>query len=185
MSKKLIIAVVGMCGSGKSKVTEILRNSLKVEALYLGGIVLKEIEKKNLEVTSENEKTVREELRKEKGMGVLAELIIPYIDEINTSVILDGLYSFSEYEILKKRYSQNFKVLAVHTNKGLRYSRLSKREIRPLSSDQVDDRDYSEIKNIEKGGPIAIADFHIINNGTEKELEIKILDEIVSICSQH
>ena len=61
-------------------------------------------------------------------------------------------------------------MLAVVTNSGVRKQRLATREIRPLTSEQVDSRDIAEIENMEKGGPIAKADYFIINNGSEKQL---------------
>lgn len=175
MSKKIIIAIVGMCGSGKSTATDVIKNCFEVETIYLGGLVFKELDRRGLERNPENEKIVREELRKNEGMGVIAKLVMPDINKMNSSIILDGLYSFSEYEILKKCYNLNFKVIAIHADKELRYNRLSARKDRPLLPDQVDSRDNSEIRNLEKGGPIAIADFHIINNGNQDEFKSKLL----------
>jgi dephospho-CoA kinase len=49
-----------------------------------------------------------------------------------------------------------------------------KREIRPLTLSEAISRDISEIENIEKGGPIAFADYMVINDGTIKELKTKL-----------
>jgi hypothetical protein len=35
-------------------------------------------------------------------------------------------------------------------------------------------RDYSEIENIEKGGPIAMADYLVVNEGSLKDLHKKL-----------
>ena len=64
----------------------------------------------------------------------------------------------------------NLVLLAVVTNSGVRKERLATREIRPLTAEQVDSRDRAEIENLEKGGPIAKADYFILNNGSEREL---------------
>jgi hypothetical protein len=42
--------------------------------------------------------------------------------------------------------------------------------VRPLTAGQASSRDRSEIENINKGGPIAMADFTIINEATLEEL---------------
>ena len=78
--------------------------------------------------------------------------------------ILDGLYSWDEYKVLKKEFGDNLTVVAIATNSNLRYERLSTREIRPLTREEAVSRDHSEIENLAKGGPIAIADYYIVNN---------------------
>jgi hypothetical protein len=40
-----------------------------------------------------------------------------------------------------------------------------------LTADELDERDVSEIKLLDKGGPIAIADHHIVNDAGPTELE--------------
>ena len=173
---KKIIAIVGMSGSGKSEATSFLKDEYGFDIFYFGGVVLDELKKRGLEINSQNEKEVRESLRREFGIGVLAKKASTAIDNSNSSIILDGLYSFTEYKILKERYLDEFVVIAIHTDKKIRYERLSQRAFRPLSKAEVDFRDYAEIENIEKGGPIAIADYHIINNS-----EMLILKENI-IC---
>ena len=52
---------------------------------------------------------------------------------------------------------------------------------RPLTAEQAQKRDYAEIENIEKGGPIVMADFTVINEETAENLTSKVLayvDEI-------
>jgi dephospho-CoA kinase len=107
-------------------------------------------------------------------MAKLAEPKIDALLNMGSNVLIDGLYSFSEYTYLKNKYGKQLNIIAVHANKGLRYQRLGIRKVRPLTPEQVDDRDYNEIKNIEKAGPIATADFHVLNNGSVEELEAQI-----------
>ena len=54
-----LVAVVGMCGSGKSTAVDYLteRNIPKV---YFGGVVLNAVKEAGLEVNPENEKKIRE-----------------------------------------------------------------------------------------------------------------------------
>ena len=81
------------------------------------------------------------------------------------------MYSWSEYVILKELLGDNLILLAVVTNSGVRKQRLSSREVRPLTPEQVDSRDKAEIENLEKGGPIAKADYFMLNNSLEIKLE--------------
>ena len=170
-----------MSGTGKSEATSLLKDNFGFDVFYFGGVVLDEVKKRGLEINSQNEKDVRESLRREFGVGVLAKKASIAIDSSESSIILDGLYSFAEYKILKELYPENFVVVAIHSDKEVRYARLSQREFRPLSKAEVDGRDYAEIENIEKGGPIAIADYHIINNSEFSVFEedlIKIMNHI-------
>jgi len=169
----VITAIVGLCGTGKSEAAKYIEETFKFKPIYFGGYVLEEVKKRNLEINSANEKYVREDLRKKHGLDVIAKLAADTIHSYVTAgsnVIIDGLYSFSEYEFLKDKFGKQLVVLSIHSPKTLRYKRLGQREVRPLTPREVDQRDFSEIKNIEKAGPIAVADYHIINDGDIQDL---------------
>ena len=76
-----IVAIVGMCGSGKSVASEYLENKLGYKKVYFGGVTMKKLEEANLEVNPENEKMMREKLRKELGMGAYAKVLLPEINQ--------------------------------------------------------------------------------------------------------
>jgi dephospho-CoA kinase len=181
MTKK-IIATVGMCGSGKSVAGERLER-LGFAKVYFGGLTIEEVKRRGLAVNEKNERAVREELRRTHGMGAFALLSLPKIEDFlagGKRVLIDGLYSFSEYKILKEKYGDSLLVIAVFTPRTIRYERLARREERPLTLAEAVSRDYSEIENIEKGGPIALADHTIVNAGLREEL-IRQLDQILKI----
>ena len=97
-------------------------------------------------------------------------LAVHPIDSLSgQDIVLDGLYSWSEYTLLKNKY-KDMVVLAVITNGYIRKERLKNRPIRPLTAEEVDGRDISEIENLEKGGPIAKADYYILNNADKNAL---------------
>ncbi len=52
------------------------------------------------------------------------------------------------------------------------------RSIRPLTKEEVEKRDIAEIEHLNKGGPIAIADYFADNNG-EKDALSRQLDAIM------
>lgn len=163
-----IVAVVGMCGSGKSRATEVFM-AHGWNCIYFGGVTINELKKRNMPINEQNERAVREELRRELGPAAFA---IKLEQDIRDSVaksntVLDGVYSWQEYVKLKELFGDNLIVLAIVTNRGLRYARLSNRPVRPLTAENAEKRDYAEIENLYKGGPIAIADYYIDNNGDE------------------
>lgn len=176
---KNIIAIVGMCGSGKSVATDILE-SMGYKKVYFGGVTMEKLKEANLEINETNEKMMREGLRKELGMGAYAKILLPRIIEYSkeANTVLDGLYSWDEYKILMSELGSNFKMIAIIADKEIRYERLSKRNIRPLDREIAIKRDLAEIENLAKGGPISYADYFIFNNGTVDEYKIR-LNEIL------
>lgn len=174
-----IIAIVGMCGSGKSIASKYFED-LGYKNVYFGGVTMEKLKEAGLEVTPENEKMMREKLRRELGMGAYAKVLLPRILELSKDydVVLDGLYSWSELKILEEEF--DMRTIAIVCDKNLRYDRLSKREIRPFNNEEAKKRDITEVENIEKAGPIAYADYYIYNNGSIEEY-YKRLDEIINI----
>jgi dephospho-CoA kinase len=83
----------------------------------------------------------------------VAHLALPTIQaalDAGKNVLIDGLYSFSEWVVLRDMYREQFVTLAVHTPKSLRYTRMEKRPVRPFSREEVDRRDFTEVSFIEK-----------------------------------
>jgi dephospho-CoA kinase len=181
-----IVAIVGMCGSGKS-VAGARLEELGFTKVYFGGLTIEEVKRRGLAVNEQNERAVREELRRTYGMGAFAVLSLPKIEALLAaakSVLIDGLYSFSEYKILKEKFGAELLVVALFTPRALRYERLACRDVRPLTLEEAVSRDYAEIENIEKGGPIALADYMLVNDGTPEAL-IQKLDRILQNAKTH
>ena len=174
-----IVAIVGMCGSGKSIASKYFED-LGYKNVYFGGVTMEKIKEAGLEVTPENEKMMKKKLRRELGMGAYAKVLLPRILELSKDydVVLDGLYSWSELKILEEEF--DMRTIAIVCDKSLRYDRLSKRDVRPFNNEEAKKRDITEIENIEKAGPIAYADYFIYNNGSMEEY-YKRLDEIIKL----
>ena len=167
-----VISVVGMAGSGKSEVARAFERNGFVRVRF-GDITDEKIKEMGLELNEENERHVRQQLRGEHGMAAYAKLNLPRIDALlkSSNVVVDGLYSWEEYTLLKSRYGDDFHVVAVWTSPRVRYDRLAKRRIRPLTVKEADSRDIAEIEHTNKGGPIAMADFTIINESSLEDLK--------------
>jgi len=166
-----IVALVGMAGAGKSEVARIFGQSGYVRIRF-GDITDREVERRGLRLNETSERFVREALRTEHGMAAYAKLSIPDIDQAleRANVVVDGMYSWEEYLLLKKHYSDNLSIVAVWSSPRKRYFRLSVRDVRPLNRKEAEERDKSEIENLNKGGPIAMADFTLKNESTLSNL---------------
>jgi dephospho-CoA kinase len=166
-----VVAIVGMAGSGKSEVARALAQK-GFASIRFGDITDEEVEKRGLRLNEENERSVREGLRREHGMAAYAKLNLPRIDAArrDSDVVLDGLYSWEEYIFLKDYYGEDFAVVAVWASPQTRYARLGQRPNRPLTREEAASRDRAEIEQSHKGGPIAMADFTISNESSIESL---------------
>ncbi len=174
-----IIAIVGMCGSGKSIASDYLEKQGYAK-VYFGGVTMQKLKEQGIEINPQTEKMMREKLRRDLGMGAYAKILLPEIKSLSQTgnVVLNGVYSWDEVIELNKELT-NLTIIGIVTDKHIRYQRLSIREIRPLTNVEAQTRDIAEIENSAKGGPIVYADYYIFNNGTLEEY-YKRLDEILN-----
>lgn len=166
-----ILAFIGMPGSGKSEAVRFLTEK-GFNSVRFGLLTEKKLQEQHMPLTPENEQQVREQLRKEQGMDAYAKLNEQTIKDLaysNNVVIIDGLYSWEEYRYLKVHFPQLL-LVHVYAEAAIRYQRLVNRPVRPFSLEKAKIRDIAEIENLNKGGPIAIADFLIVNNTTVGDL---------------
>ena len=183
MDNVKILAIVGMSGSGKSVAVDYLTDR-GYPKIYFGGMIYKEMEKRGIERTDdgESEKRFREEIRTTEGKDWVVRQVIAEAKDLIAAgqkrIILDGVYSWTEYQTLKKEFPTCLTFIAVVVDKSLRYERVAVRPNRPFDATAIRERDRSEIENLEKGGPIAAADYYILNNGG-KDLVYARLDEIL------
>ncbi len=174
-----VISIVGMTGSGKSEVARMFRERGFVSVRF-GDVTDDELKKQGLPLTEANERRARESLRREHGMDAYAKLSLPRIEEglQTANVVVDGLYSWEEYLFLKGHFGDRLKVVAVWSSPAVRYERLGRREIRPLTPAEAASRDRAEIENLNKGGPICMADHTILNDGGLEAMK-SVIEKIV------
>lgn len=168
-SQTQIIAFVGMPGSGKSTAVDYLTEKGHPK-VYFGGVLLAAVKEAGLEITPENETMMRKKLRLEEGDDFIAKRIITQINDLVAAgqhrIIADGLYSWAEYKALKHAFPGELSLIAVLAPRHIRHHRLANHPERPLTAEEAKTRDWNEIEMLNEGGPIAMADHFIINEGS-------------------
>lgn len=175
------LALVGMPGAGKTLCAKHLESQGYYQFRF-GGIIVNEVQRRGWPITPENERIVREEIRAHEGIAAIAQRALPHLQAAllqHQSIIIDGLYGFSEYKLLHANLGTNMVVVAITSPRWLRYHRLTTRQERPLTPEEAEQRDHQEIEKLEKGGPIAIADYTLINDREPQDL-LAALDSLVA-----
>ena len=177
-----------MPGSGKGTCTDHLHNTYNFPVVHFGNMVYEEVKRRGLD-NVKDEQFVREDMRIQDGKAVLAKHVARKADDLlvsdNSTVVLDGLYSWSELKYLSEKYGSSITVIAITAPRQERYKRILNRKDshrKYSSASQIETRDISEIENLEKGGPIAFADYTITNNKSSEHL-IASLEEILQELS--
>jgi dephospho-CoA kinase len=163
-----IIAFVGLAGSGKSTAVDYVVN-MGYPKVYFGGVIYDAMKKAGIPIGETNEKKFREELRAKEGNDFVAQRIIKQVHDLSAAgqhrIVADGIYTWTEYRAMKHAFPGELTVVAVVSPRALRYHRLAHRAERAQDEQTSTSRDYAEIERLEKGGPIAIADYFIQNDG--------------------
>ncbi|KHO47755.1 MAG: hypothetical protein QT00_C0002G0417 [archaeon GW2011_AR5] len=185
-----LIAIVGMPGAGKTEASEFLVKK-GFQFIRLGQLTLDEVKKRGLKPTEENERPIRESIRREHGMDAFATLNFPKIDKLikKGDVVIDGLYSWEEYLAFKKKYP-GITVVAIYASPKTRYERLGNRQWdkkkdpkmknRSYTKEEAASRDRAQLENLHSGPPIAMADFTIVNECSLRDLQ-KTIEEILKM----
>lgn len=179
-----IIAFVGLAGAGKSSAVDYLA-AKGFPKIYFGGIIYQAMEEAGIEITPESQQKFREEIREKEGKDFVVRRVIKQahdlIDSGQRRILFDGLYTWTEYKILKHEFPGELSVVAIVAPRRLRHRRLANRPERPFTLKEANERDWTEIENLEKGGPIAIADHYIMNDGDLDKLHAQLDAELKAV----
>lgn len=172
-----VIGIVGLQASGKTLVASHLID-LGASRVRMGDVVWREVENRKLEINEKNVANVAKELREKEGMGAIAERCIPIIKKKgkkSETVVVDGLRGGAEVEVFRNEFGENFFLISVEAPDKLRYDRIKRRG----REDDIEDFESFKEKDereLDWGMEEAMesADFTIINNGSVRDLKIKV-----------
>lgn len=175
MSK--ILTFVGMPGSGVTTASSYV-SAKGHPRVYFGGVIYDEMQKAGIEINAKSQAEFREKIRREQGADFVVNKIIDQILRLKDAgqhlIVADSVYSWTEYKALKQAFPGEVTVVAILAPRHTRHRRLAKRPDRPFTAHEATERDWSEIENLEKGGPIAAADYFIINDSGLEELHEQV-----------
>lgn len=157
-----IMGVSGLAGSGKSFVSEL---ATKRGAIIVSmGDIIREEAKKRGESTGET----AENLRKEHGQYIVAELTVKKIKKLldeglTSSIVVEGIRSPHEVNLFKENFS-DFIILSIFANQEIRFERIKarKREDDATNFDEFKIREDREL-NFGIGDVVSLSDKIIIN----------------------
>jgi dephospho-CoA kinase len=171
---RLLVAVTGLPGSGKSLVARLMAEELGARVYVMGDVVRREVARRGLELTAENVERVARELRRERGEAAVAEMLMDELEGVEGPVVVDGLRSVAEAEAFRRR-GWRVVVVAVFAPRRLRAERLRSRGRAGEAGDVYRLLEVRDRANISYGvaEAMALADYMIVNASSLEDLAME------------
>lgn len=170
-----ILAFVGLAGSGKTIAVNYL-----AEKGYPKVNFDNFISENSLNTTEKL--TIYQDLLLKNGKDFLVLKIIDQVQDLISAgqrkIIIDGPLSWNEYKTLKHEFPGCITTIAIVASRHLRHNRLINDSTRDVNREELYKQDWFEIEELEKAGPIAIANLYISNN-KDLSLLYKKLDKLI------
>ena len=168
MPKRLIVCLTGMPGAGKSSVASFLKEKGFL-VVTMGDVIREEASRQGLEPTDINLGKMMLKLRQDLGPGAVGQIVLQKLareegsNSNNNAVVIDGIRSIAEVEILKK--AGHVRLLAIHASQDTRLKHLRERgrPDAPSDGDEFTGRDKREL-SVGVSEAIALANEMISNN---------------------
>jgi dephospho-CoA kinase len=161
---RLIVCLTGMPGAGKSSVASFLKEKGFV-VMTMGDVVREEAKRQGLEPTDINLGKMMLKLRQDLGPGAVGHIVLQKLarDGSSSNVVIDGIRSIAEVEVLKK--VGHVRLLAIHASQDTRFKHLKERARAdaPSSGNEFAGRDKREL-SVGLSEAIALANEMISNN---------------------
>jgi hypothetical protein len=118
-----------------------------------------------------SEKTVRKNLRKRDGMEALAVLVAPAVRSslaLGRPVIIDAVCCLQEMEYYRQTFDQGAPLVSVSTSFDIRANRVGVRAEKPMTVEELLERDVLENTFLRTDLAIAAASTAICNDGASE-----------------
>lgn len=172
-----IIAFVGLSGTGKSAAATYV-SERGIPRVSFADVIERALHSEGLEHTLQNERVIREKWRLSPAGDKVAHEVLRQIDQLIAAgqhkIVIDGLGAWATFRQLKHEFPGSLTVVGLTATRRIRHRRVASRAEHPLTSAEVDQRDYEAIETLGKGGVIAIADHFIHDDGSLEQLHTRI-----------
>ncbi|HUY70128.1 MAG TPA: AAA family ATPase [Candidatus Baltobacteraceae bacterium] len=169
MKERMVIAITGMPGSGKSTAIELLEG-MKFTVINISDYIKEEMELEHIPLTHKNLEDFAVELRKRLGPGAPVILATRGLNRIKGDVAIAGMRDIDEINYLRDKLGLKLPLIIISLPTKERYLRIKHRHIKG------DIKDYKEFawrdrRNMKLGigKVLAKADMVIANTGTRAE----------------
>ncbi len=182
LSKRKVVGLVGMPGSGKSLVQRIFARS-GFDSFNMGDIVTEiEFAKRGYEKRGEGaEKEIADSLRKELGEAAVAIRTFEELKNVKGDLCIAGIRSKAEADLFRERWGKSFVAVAVGSSFETRLERLKKRKERPYKSEEgLRRRDEREI-GYGLGELLESCQLSLENESSVEELESRAVSFIKTL----
>lgn len=185
MKCRLVVAIAGMPGAGKSIIAEVAR-SMGIPVVRLGDVVREEAYRRGLSGAPLH--ALADELRRLYGMEVMAVRATDKLIEACSSsclVVVDGVRCLEEIKYIEREMGVKVVILAVHAPRSLRFERLIKRgrPDDPKTWEEFLERDLREL-SWGLGNVIALADYVVSNEGGLDEFKAHVHNLLSEVRSR-
>ena len=184
---KMIIGITGTLGAGKGTIVKFLEEK-RFNHYSVRGFLTKIIKEEGNDVHRDNMIELANRLRTEHGPSYIIEELYKEAIVYGGDVVIESIRAVGEVHALQKK--GNFYLFAVDAEPKLRYERI---KLRKSSTDMVSYGEFleQERKEMQNENPnkqnlakcISMADYVFDNNGTEKELEKRVVEVLNGIRS--
>lgn len=173
---EFIIAVTGRRLSGKTTVAEHISRKYRFVALdYTRDVLFPLLRKEGKAISRENLAHLATRMRRESGNDILTRMICEAVSE-GKNYVIGGLRFPEEAEYLRSRFGNRFRLISIECRDRLRYERAVARNDK--ESSRMSFEAFLEMESLPTERPIpeamGLADFTIVNEGTEAQLKGKV-----------
>lgn len=181
--KRLILCIVGLPGSGKSTVTEMISRNFSACRLESGDIIREEVRRRGLRYTKENDRKVAEWFHAGRESLITGRISKKMRACSRKIIAVDGF--FAPEEISKLQKTGKVVMIAVAAPPAVRHRReLLRRRFSGESEEYLRERDRRELGE-GLGKLLKKADYRLSSNMTRKELEKKIVALVKRILERY
>jgi|SRR5215211_126046 len=163
----MLIAVAGLAGAGKTTAIEHLEAAGVGRQIYVGAYIQNEVRRRNLSLTAENERFVRDEMRQLFGREVFAKMVVAELGDVASKqhLLLDAIYTREEADCYRQELGIQVLILGLSASFDVRAKRVATRPDRPLTREELRERDAYECETLRVHEIVEAADHRLSNEG--------------------